>query len=55
MCSAETMPKQLFSKGHLSFKDEEDNRKLMDDLGILGVGVQLYFSLVIFMNAYNLS
>lgn len=36
VCSAETMPKQLFSKGHLSFKDEEDNRKLMDDLGILG-------------------
>ena len=34
VCSAETPPKSLFTAGHLSLRDEEDNMKLMDDLGI---------------------
>ncbi|KAK6170773.1 hypothetical protein SNE40_019083 [Patella caerulea] len=34
VCSADAQPKLLFSTGSLSHKDEENNRALMDDLGI---------------------
>ena len=38
VCSAEELPKNLFTAGHLSLRDEDNNMKLMDDLGIQGVG-----------------
>ena len=38
MCSAEELPKNLFTAGHLSLRDEDNNMKLMDDLGIQAVG-----------------
>ncbi|KAJ8314746.1 hypothetical protein KUTeg_006896 [Tegillarca granosa] len=34
VCSAEALPKDLFSAGNISQKDYEHNRALMDDLGI---------------------
>ena len=39
MCSAETLPKQLFTAGNLSLREEDNNMKLMDDLGIQAVSI----------------
>ena len=40
MCSAEKDPENLFGSGMLHHKDEEDNMKLMDDLGIVAVSIE---------------
>lgn len=34
VCSADAKPKELFGAGNMSQKDFDDNRSLMDDLGI---------------------
>ena len=39
VCSAETLPKQLFTAGNLSLREEDNNMKLMDDLGIQAVSI----------------
>lgn len=37
VCSAETMPQELFTKGDQTLREEDRNRMLMDDLGLQAV------------------